>query len=59
MGKDQSSQMQLMADMTERNKMDSWHDAAQINVEGPLNTEDTHQMMAGSHMEDNIEELNL
>ena len=39
--KGQSSQMYLMADVTERNWIDSWPKTTQTNVEGRLNIGDT------------------
>ena len=56
---DQSSKMQLTADLMERNWMNSWPETIQTNVEGQLKIGDTYCMTAGSYMEDNLEELNL
>ena len=57
--KGQSPQMHLMADVTERNWIDSWPETTQIDVESQLNTGNTYQMMAGSNAEDNIKQLHL
>ena len=57
--KEQGSQMQLMADATERKWMDLWPETIQINVESQLNIGDTNQMVAGIYMENNTKELNL
>ena len=53
---EQSSQMQLMVYVTERNWIHSWPGTIQTNVERQLNMGNAHWMMAESYMEDNMKD---